>query len=114
MSLLRLCLEGAALAGLVAAACFLVPRMKASHKAMLWWLVAAKLLVGLVPIPAIEVAALPSVSTVPVVAVATALAPRMENAFSMAPALVDSVSPGLSGVDMPMAPLNLSTGMSVP
>ena len=75
MSLLRLCLEGAALAGLVAAACFLVPRMKASHKAMLWWLVAAKLLVGLLPIPAIEVAALPAPSAVPVVAVATAMGP---------------------------------------
>src|SRR5213075_995932 len=36
MSLLRTCLEGGALAGLIAAACFLVPRMKASHKAMLW------------------------------------------------------------------------------
>ncbi|HJQ99078.1 MAG TPA: M56 family metallopeptidase [Candidatus Polarisedimenticolaceae bacterium] len=75
MSLLRISLEGAALAGLVVAACFLVPRMKASHKAMLWWLVAAKLLVGLLPIPAIEVAALPGPVVVPVAAVATALAP---------------------------------------
>jgi hypothetical protein len=30
------------------------------------------------------------------------------------PALVESASPGLSGVDMPMAPLNLSTGMRAP
>jgi len=75
MSLLRTCLEGAALAGVVAAACFLVPRMRASHKAMLWWLVAAKLLVGLVPIPAIEIAALPSAKAVPVMAVARAIGP---------------------------------------
>jgi hypothetical protein len=38
----------------------------------------------------------------------------MEKAFSIAPALVESASPGLSGVDMPMAPLNLSTGMRAP
>src|ERR1700752_69078 len=75
MSLLRLCLEGAALAGLVAAACFLVPRMRASHKAMLWWLVAAKLLVVLLPIPAIEVAALPAPAAFPMAAVATAWGP---------------------------------------
>jgi beta-lactamase regulating signal transducer with metallopeptidase domain len=73
MSLLRTCLEGAALTGVVAAACFLVPRMRASHKAMLWWLVAAKLLLGLVPIPAIEIAALPSAEAVPVMAVARAI-----------------------------------------
>ena len=41
---------------------------------------------------------------------ATALAPRMEKAFSMAPALVESASPGLSGVDMPMAPLKSEHG----
>ena len=45
---------------------------------------------------------------------ATALAPRMEKAFSMAAALVESESPGLSGVVMPMAPLNRSTGISAP
>ena len=45
---------------------------------------------------------------------ATALAPRMENAFSIAAALVESVRPGRSGVDKPMAPLNLSTGISAP
>src|SRR5262245_40575948 len=75
MTLLRTCLEGAALAGVVAAACFLVPRMRASHKAMLWWLVAAKLLVGLVPIPAIEIAALPAPDAVPIVAMAKAIGP---------------------------------------
>src|SRR5262245_40049257 len=45
---------------------------------------------------------------------ATALAPRMEKAFSMAAALVASVRPGRSGVDKPMAALNLSTGISAP
>src|SRR6478735_4038488 len=45
---------------------------------------------------------------------ATALAPRMEKAFSIAVALVESVRPGRSGVDKPMAPLNLSTGISAP
>src|SRR6476661_7713122 len=45
---------------------------------------------------------------------ATALAPRMEKAFSIAEAQVESVSPGRSGVDRPMAPLNLSTGIRVP
>lgn len=91
MSLLRTCLEGAALAGLVAAACFVVPRMRASHKAMLWWLVAAKLLAGLVPVPAIEVAALPAMSTAPIVAVATAVVPLeiIGSAVPSIPATID-------------------------
>ena len=74
MILLRTCLEGTALAGLVAAACFLIPRMKASHKAMLWWLVAAKLLVGLVPLPPIEIAVPPAADAVPVVVLAATAA----------------------------------------
>ena len=41
---------------------------------------------------------------------ATALAPRMEKALSIAAALVESDRPGRSGVTMPIAPLNLSTG----
>ena len=45
---------------------------------------------------------------------ATALAPRMEKAFSMAEALVESDRPGRSGVTMPIAPLNLSTGTTGP
>jgi hypothetical protein len=45
---------------------------------------------------------------------ATALAPRMEKALSMAAALVESERPGLSGVAMPIGPLNRSTGTSGP
>ena len=41
---------------------------------------------------------------------ATALAPLMAKAFSMAAALVERESPGRSGVTTPIAPLNLSTG----
>jgi hypothetical protein len=36
----------------------------------------------------------------------------MAKAFSMADAEIESESPGLSGVTMPIAPLNLSTGMT--
>jgi len=45
---------------------------------------------------------------------ATALAPRMENAFSIAAALVESDRPGRSGITTPIGPLNRSTGMRVP
>src|SRR3990170_2843056 len=41
---------------------------------------------------------------------ATALAPRMEKALSMAEALVDRARPGRSGVTTPIGPLNLRTG----
>ena len=41
---------------------------------------------------------------------ATAGALRMEKARSMGPALLASVTPGLSGVITPMGPENLSTG----
>ena len=61
--LIRISLEAAVLAGLVALACRFV-RMRASHRAMLWWLVAAKLLIGLVPLPAFEIPALPAETTV--------------------------------------------------
>jgi len=42
------------------------------------------------------------------------LAPRIEKAFSIAEALVESERPGRSGVIMPIAPLNLSTGIKGP
>ena len=45
---------------------------------------------------------------------ATALAPRIENALSMEAALVESVMPGRSGVTTPIGPLNLSTGTTGP
>jgi len=57
---LRISLEGAVLAALVALTCALVPRLRAGHRAILWWLVGAKLLLGLVPLPALHVAALPA------------------------------------------------------
>jgi hypothetical protein len=38
----------------------------------------------------------------------------MEKAFSMADALVESERPGRSGVTMPIAPLNLRTGINGP
>ncbi len=43
--------------------------------------------------------------------IATALAPRMVNAFSIAEATVDSARPGLNGGELtPMAPARRSTG----
>src|SRR5262245_32288527 len=62
---LRLSLETAVLAALVALACRGVPRMRAGHRAMLWWLVSAKLLVGLLPLPALEVEAFAATQAVP-------------------------------------------------
>jgi beta-lactamase regulating signal transducer with metallopeptidase domain len=56
---LRAVLEGAVLAALVALLCFAFPRLRASHRSILWWLVGAKLLVGLVPLPGVHIAALP-------------------------------------------------------
>ena len=49
--LVGISIEAAVLATLVGLLCALVPRLRAGHRAILWWLVAAKLLAGLVPLP---------------------------------------------------------------
>src|SRR5262245_66491125 len=46
--------------------------MRAGHRAMLWWLVSAKLLLGLLPLPALELDAL----AVPAIAVEAVSAAR--------------------------------------
>jgi bla regulator protein blaR1 len=56
--LVSLSIEAAVLATLVALACRWGPRIRAGHRAMLWWLVSAKLLVGLLPLPSLQVEAL--------------------------------------------------------
>ena len=61
------------LAALVAMACRLVPRIRAGHRAILWWLVSAKLLVGLLPLPALEIEALPAPATDAVLATSSIL-----------------------------------------
>lgn len=77
--IVRVVLESAVLAALTALLCLSIPRLRATHRAFLWWLVSAKLLVGLMPLPAVRVAALP----------ATAVAAPVASSFSAsaAPAL---------------------------
>jgi bla regulator protein BlaR1 len=58
--LLRISVEAGVLAAAVAIACAVLARLRPSHRAILWWLVSAKLLIGLVPLPALRVAALPA------------------------------------------------------
>jgi bla regulator protein BlaR1 len=67
-AIVRLSIEAAAFAAGVGLVCRAVPRLAPSHKAILWWLVSAKLLVGLVPLPAVTVAALPATPARAVVA----------------------------------------------
>jgi beta-lactamase regulating signal transducer with metallopeptidase domain len=57
--LLRASLEGAVLIVLVAAICRLVPSLPARHRAALWWLATAKLLLTLVPMKPLELPLLP-------------------------------------------------------
>jgi beta-lactamase regulating signal transducer with metallopeptidase domain len=81
-------LEGALLAAFVALLCALVPRLKAAHRALLWWLVSVKLLVGLAPLPVVHVAALPALksvaSTAKVEARSAAAVPAAQTAESAA------------------------------
>jgi len=60
----RVSIEAAVLAIVVAVVCAVFPRLKASHRALLWWLVSAKLLLGLAPIPALTIEALPAPKTI--------------------------------------------------
>ncbi len=58
--LARASAEGVLLALLVGGACRLWPALPAAARAALWWAVSLKLLVGLLPLPAIEVPVLPA------------------------------------------------------
>src|SRR5262245_45523127 len=60
-SVIRVAVEGAVLALIVSALCAALPRLRASHRALLWWLVSAKLLLGLAPLPAFRIVAFPAV-----------------------------------------------------
>jgi bla regulator protein BlaR1 len=57
---IRILVEGAVLAIVVGVICAAFPRIRASHRALMWWLVSAKLLLGLAPIPALTIEALPA------------------------------------------------------
>ena len=57
--LVRASVEGGLLVFVVALICRLVPSLQARHRAALWWLAAAKLLVALAPIQPLELPLLP-------------------------------------------------------
>jgi beta-lactamase regulating signal transducer with metallopeptidase domain len=59
-ALVRASFEGALLALAVGGFCRLCPALPPSARSVLWWLVSLKLLVGLLPLPAIEVPILPA------------------------------------------------------
>ena len=53
-------LQGAVIIGLAWAACRWIPRVPAALQTWVWWLVAAKLVVALLPLPAVPVPLLPA------------------------------------------------------
>ena len=53
-------LQGAVVIALAWAACRWIPRVPAALQAWVWWLVAAKLVVALLPLPAVPVPLLPA------------------------------------------------------
>ena len=53
-------LQGAVVVALAWAACRWIPRVPAALQAWVWWLVAAKLVVVLLPLPAVPVPLLPA------------------------------------------------------
>ena len=53
-------LQGAVIIGLAWAACRCIPRVPAALQTWVWWLVAAKLVVALLPLPAVPVPLLPA------------------------------------------------------
>ncbi|HZN56115.1 MAG TPA: M56 family metallopeptidase [Candidatus Polarisedimenticolaceae bacterium] len=89
----RISVEAAVLAVFVALLCALVPRLRAGHRAILWWLVAAKLLVGLVPLPAVRVVALPAPKTIEAAAAATTAALPRVPAEAPAPSIARAAAP---------------------
>lgn len=87
----RVSVEATALAAVVALLCAAVPRLRARHKAILWWLVGAKLLLGFVPLPVVKVAAFPAARTIAAPAAAVPREPVPVAAYP-APAPVARVS----------------------
>lgn len=90
----KVVLEGAVLAVLVAVLCALFPRLRPAHRALLWWMVSAKLLFGLLPFPAVPIAALPA-TTVASSAPAAPLEASVDSTPPPAEALVSGSSRSL-------------------
>jgi len=92
---LRVSLEATAVAALVGLLCVAVPRLRAKHRAILWWLVGAKLLLGFVPLPAVKLVALPATTAIAEPAnafsgdvVTTTLSPAPQRAALVSPVRV--------------------------
>ena len=73
LTLLRASVEAAIVAGVVWGLCRAVPTLPAAVRVWLWWLVSLKLVVGLMPVPAVPLPWLPPT-------LATWTAPRTQTA----------------------------------
>jgi len=80
-------IEGAAVALVVSGLCRNLPAMPAAVRAWLWWLVALKLLVGVLPVPGLPLALLPAPSM-----------PRISAPNGIAPPRGGALAPTSAGV----------------
>ena len=104
LTLLRASVEAAIVAGVVWGLCRAVPTLPAAVRTWLWWLVSLKLVLGLMPVPAVPLPWLPQ-------SMATWTAPRTESAppASLPRALPRTTAPRASTLVLP-APRETAPG----